>query len=155
MLDNIFDSIKDNVLSTLTEKTGITTEQAENVLPVAKDTVQKGLMDEAKSGNFDKILDLFNTKEGNLENNGLFGNLKSMLLGNIMSKVGLPESLAGLVAGDGLKSIIGNMSGFLSGDDGKVKKEDLMSKLDMGSLGNIAGGFLKGKLGDIAGGLFK
>ncbi|MEM6698244.1 MAG: hypothetical protein AAF806_02765 [Bacteroidota bacterium] len=149
MLDSIFNAIGGDVVSSLTEKAGIDLDQAKAVLPIAQETVQTGLMDEVKSGNISGILGMLNSSGDSLQSNSLFGNLKGMLLQNLLSKLGLPESVAGLVAGTGLTSIIGGASNFLSGDK-PVEKNDLMSKLDLGGMaGDMAKGMLKDKLGGL------
>ncbi|MEM9886123.1 MAG: hypothetical protein AAF849_09540 [Bacteroidota bacterium] len=145
MLDQLFNSIGGSVIGSLTEKTGLNLDQAKSVLPIAQDTMKTGLMDEAKAGNIGGILSMFNSKGDSLQSNDLFGKLKGMLMQNILSKLGLPESMSAIVAGTGMTSIVENASQFLSGDE-EVKKSDLMSKFDMGS---IAGDMLKDKLGGI------
>ncbi|MEM8524563.1 MAG: hypothetical protein AAGG68_07960 [Bacteroidota bacterium] len=149
MLDKLFDSIGGDVVSSLTEKTGINLEQAKAVLPIAQDTMQTGLMDEVKSGNISGILGMLNSSGDALQSNSLFDKIKGMFLQNILSKLGLPESVAGMVAGTGMNSIVSSASNFLGGG-GEVKKDDLMSKLDLGGMaGDIAKGMLKDKLGGI------
>ncbi len=180
MLDQLMNSIGGDVMSSLTEKAGITSEQAEQVLPIAQDTLQEGLMKEATSGNVEGILGMFNSG-AELESNGMFGSLKGMFMQNIMTKMGLPASVAGLVAGTGLSGIIGSMAGKFGGA-GNITQDGLMSGLGMGDAGGLmdaakgllggeTGGVMdaakdmlgnggsvadaaKDKLGDIAGGLF-
>ncbi len=155
MLDKLFESVSGNVISQLTAQAGITQEDAEKVLPVAKETLESGLMNEVKGGNISGILDMFNTKTENLESNGLFSNLKGQLLQNLLAKAGVPDAIAGLAADTGLQSIIRNLSSILSNDGGEVTKESLMKNLD---LGDIVGGLLggnKGGIGGMLGGLFK
>jgi hypothetical protein len=148
-------SIGGDVISTLTEKAGISTDQAKQVLPIASETLQSGLASEVATGNVSGILDMFNSKGSALANNDLFGNLKNMFLQKIMEKMGLPPAVASLVAGSGLENIIGGLSNKIGGG-GEVTQDNLMSSLGLGggdamdAVKNIA----KGKLGDIAGGLF-
>lgn len=155
MLDKLMDSIGGDVISSITEKAGISADQAKAVLPIATDTLQSGLMKEVTGGNISGILGMFNSGSG-LASNGLFDSLKGMLVQNIMTKMGLPPAIAGLVGDSGLESIIGGLAGKLSGGGGEVTQDSLMSNLGLGggdamdAVKNIA----KGKLGDIAGGLF-
>jgi len=160
MLDKLMGSISGDVISQLTEKTGISADQAKSVLPVATDTLQSGLMEQVTGGNISGILGMFNSGSG-MADNPIFGAIKTQLLGNLMSKVGLPESVAGLVAGNGLQSIIGGLSGQLSGDGKEVTQDSLMSGLGLGGGGGIgdmvkgmAGDALKDKLGGLGGKLF-
>lgn len=150
MLDQLMNSIGGDVISSLTEKAGITAEQAEQIMPVAQETLQEGLMKEATSGNLEGILGMFNSGSG-LEGNGLFGSLKGMFLQNIMTKIGLPEPVAAIVAGTGLSGIIGGMAGKLGGA-GNITQDGLMSGLGMGDAAGLMDA-AKGLLGGDAGGI--
>jgi hypothetical protein len=160
MLDNLMDSIGGDVIKNLTEKTGISTEQAKDVLPVAKDTLQSGLMEQVTSGNVGGILNMFNSQGDGLTGNPIFKSIQHKFLGNLMSKVGLPEGLAGMVSGAGLSSIIGGLAGKMGGGEsgGEVTQDSMMSSLGLGGGGGIedmAKGMLKDKLGDKLGGIGK
>ena len=155
MLDKLFESFGGDVVNSLTEKAGITPEQAKEVLPIAQDSIQKGLMEQVTGGNISGILGMFNGGESGLASNPVFGGIKSMFLSSIMSKLGLPSGVANMVAGFGLENIMGKLTGALKGDDGEVTESGLMDKLGLGGgLGDMAKGMLKDKLGDIGGGLF-
>ena len=154
MLDKLFDAIGGDVISNLTQKTGITTDQAKEVLPLAQESIQSGIMEQVKSGDISSILGMFNSGSG-MSNNPIFGSIKSMFLSSIMSKLGLPSGIANMVAGSGLESIMGSLGGILKGDGDEVTQDGIMDKLDLGGgLGDMAKGLIKGKLGDITGGLF-
>jgi hypothetical protein len=154
MLDQLFNAVGGNVINSITEKTGLDINQAKAVLPIAQETVSNGLMDEAKSGNIGGILNMLNSSGGALQSNSLFGSLKSQLLSQLLAKLGLPASVAGLVAGTGMTSIVENASQFLGGDS-EVTKGDLMDKLDMKSIvGNMAKDAISDKLGGLGGKLF-
>lgn len=160
MLDNLMDSIGGDVIKNLTEKTGISTDQAKDVLPVAKDTLQSGLMEQVTSGNVGGILNMFNSKGDGLTGNPIFKAIQHNFLGNLMSKMGLPEGLAGMVSGTGLTSIIGGLAGKMGGGDsgnGEVTQDSMMSSLGLGGGGieDMAKGMLKDKLGDKLGGIGK
>lgn len=154
MLDKLFEQFGGDVISNLTEKAGITTDQAKEVLPIAQESIQSGLMEQVTSGNISGILGMFNSGSG-MTDNPIFGSIKSMFLSGIMSKLGLPSGVANMVAGSGLESIMGNLTGALKGDEGEVTEDGIMDKLGLGGgLGDMAKGMLKDKLGDITGGLF-
>ena len=155
MLDNLFDSIKGKVMESITSEAGISTEQAEQVLPLAKDSIQTGLMDQVKDGNIDGILGMFNSSGNSLLENSIFSGIKQNLIGMITSKLGLSDSIAGMVANVGLSNIISSISGQAKGDGGEVTKDGLMSTLGMsGGIGDIAKDMLKDKLGGLGKGLF-
>jgi hypothetical protein len=156
MLDNLLDSIKGDVLGTLTEKTELSADQAESVLPIAKESIQTGLMDQVKSGNVGGILDMFNSSGNSLLKNAIFSGIKQNFVGAIIKKLNLPAPLAGMVANVGLGKIFEGISGKAKDNSGKVTQDSLMSTLGLegGGLGDIAKDMLKNKLGGLGKGLF-
>ena len=161
MLDQLFNKISGDVINSITEKAGISSEQAQQVLPIAKESVESGLMNQVKGGNISGILNMFNSDKSSLGGNPIFDGIKNTMMANVMTKMGLPKPIATLIANSGLTTIIGKLSGLLSSDDGQVTQKSLMSNLGMGGADgmmdmakNLAKDKLGGKLGDIAGGLF-
>ena len=166
MLDKIMEMVGGDALNAMTEKAGISMDQAKEMLPMAGESLQEGLMSQVTGGNIDGVLEMFKSfTGGGLESNGLFGNIKTMFMQKIMAKMGLPESIAGLVAGSGMTSIIGNLTSKIQadGDTNDIDASSLMNVLggDEGMLGTITGmlggekkGGMMGKIGKIAGGLF-
>lgn len=162
MLDQLFSTIGGDVVSSLTEKAGITSDQAQQVLPIAQESLQDGLMKEVTGGNISGILGMFNGGESALGGNPIFDGIKQTMMANVMTKMGLPQPVAALVAGSGMTSVVGKLGGLLGGDDGQVSEDSLMSKLNLGggtdglmdAAKNIAQDKLGGTLGNIAGGLF-
>lgn len=154
MLDKLFESFGADVISNLTEKAGITPDQAKEVLPIAQESIQSGLMEQVTSGNISGILGMFNSGSG-MASNPIFGSIKTMFMSSIMSKMGLPSGVAGMVAGSGLENIMGNLTGALKGDDEEVSQEGMMDKLGLGGgIADMAKGVLGDKLGDLTKGLF-
>ena len=146
MLDKLFENIGGDVISQITEKAGINAEQAQQVLPLAKESFEEKISEEVTGGQLDNILGMF---QGN--QNSLFDGIKQQFLGKIMGQLGLPESVAGLVANTGLQSIISQVSGMIGGDGGEIDQSKLLSALgmDSGGLGDIAKNMLKDKLGGL------
>jgi len=151
MLDKIFETIGGDVVSDLTSKAGITADQAKEVLPIAQDSIQSGLMEQVKGGNVSGILGMFNSGSG-MGSNPIFGGIKQMFMSNIMSKMGLPGPVAGIVAGAGLEGMMGKIGGVLGGG-GEVTQEGLMSNLGMGGDGGGLMDMAKNMAGDKLGGL--
>ena len=159
MLDKIMEMVGGNALNEMTSKAGISVDQATQMLPLAKDSLQEGLMSQVTGGNMDGLLGMFNSAGGSgLMNNGLFGSIKGMFMKKIMTSMGLPESVAGLAAGSGMGSIISSISGLLKadGDNDDINAGNIMNVLGGGSgvLGNILGGIdgLKEAAGGLLGG---
>lgn len=148
MLDQIMSAVSGNVLNELTEKAGINMDQAKAVLPVAQESLQSGLMEQVTGGNISGILGMFNSG-GGLGDNPIFSSIKNQFAKGVMTKLGVPESVAGLVAGTGMTSMIGGLTNQLKGDSGEVTQDDLMSKLGLGGGGMMD--MAKGMLGNMGG----
>lgn len=170
MLDKIMDLVGGDALNEITSKAGISMDQAKEMLPLAGESLQEGLMSEVTGGNTDGIMGMFQSAlgggGGGLMSNGIFGSIKAMFMKKIMTKMGLPESVAGLAAGSGLSSMIGGLAGKMSddGDNDGIDMSNIMNVLGMGGgaaglLGGLmgggdsAGGGLMDSLKDAAGGL--
>jgi len=156
MLDQLMSAVGGNVISELTEKAGINAEQAQSILPVAQESLQSGLMEQVTGGNISGILGMFNGGASGLAGNSIFDGIKAKFAAGVMTKLGVPESVAGLVAGTGMTSMITGLASKL-GDGGAVTEDGLMSKLGLGGgIADLAKGALGDKLGglgDMAGGL--
>ena len=156
MLDKLMESFGGDVINQITEKAGISTDQAKEVLPIAQESLQSGLMEQVTGGNMAGILGMFNSGGGDgLMNNPLFSGIKAQFMKGIMTKMGLPESVAGMVAGTGMSSIVGNLASKFGGA-GQVDQDSLMSGLGLGGGGGLmdmATNMAKDKMGDLTGGL--
>ena len=165
MLEQLMSAVGGNVISELTEKAGINAEQAQSILPVAQESLQSGLMEQVTGGNISGILGMFNGGASGLAGNSIFAGIKAKMAAGVMTKLGVPESVAGMVAGTGMTSMISGLTDQLKGDGGEVTQDGLMSKLGLGGgLGDMAknalgdklgglGDIAKGATGDAAGGL--
>ena len=152
MLDKIMDMVGGDALESMTSKAGISLDQAKEMLPFAKDSLEEGLMTEVKSGNTDGLLGLFNSVAGgDLLNNGIFKMIKGLFMKKIMTNMGLPESVAGLAAGSGLGSIIGNLAGKMrdDGDHDGIDASNLMNVLGQGGAAGLLGNLMGGKGGGL------
>ncbi len=155
MLDNLFDSIKGEVMESITGNTELSMDQAEQVLPLAQESLQSGLMDQVKAGNVSGILDMFNSSGDSLMNNSIFDGIKQNFIGMITNKLGISGPIASMVANVGLGKIVDAISGKAKSGSGEVTQDNLLSTLGMsGGIGDIAKGLLKDKLGGLGKGLF-
>jgi len=163
MLDKIMEMVGGNALNEITSKTGVSMDQAQQMLPLAKESLEEGLMSQITGGNSEGILGMFNSVAGGgLANNGIFQSVKGMFMQKIMTSIGLPESVAGLAAGTGMTSMIGGITGLLKddGDNDGIDMSNIMNVLGgggaagmLGSLMGGSGGGLMDNLKDAAGGL--
>ena len=144
MLDKIMEMVSGDALNAMTEKAGVSMNQAKQILPLAGDSLQEGLMSQVTRGNVDGVLGMFKSfTGGGLESNDIFGSIKNLFMKKVMTSMGLPEPVAGLIAGTGMTSIIGNLAG-------KIQADGDTNDIDAASLMNVLGGG-EGMLGSIAG----
>ncbi len=148
MLDKIMDLVGSEAINKITNIAGINTTQAKQMLPLAEESLSEGLMSELSKGNMDGILGLFKSAGGsNLFTNSIFNSLKGLFMKKIMSKMGLPESVAGLAAGSGIESIIGSLAGKMK-EDGDNEGIDISNLVSVLGIGGGAADMIGGLLGN-------
>lgn len=163
MLDSLMDGLKGQVIDTLKEKTGLDAGQAEQAVPLAKDSITEGLTSALSGGNISGILGMFSGGDagGGLMENMVYKGIAGNFINKITSALGIPESTAQTVSSFALPMIINKIKGQASDDSGEVSQSGLMDTLglDSGSLMDglkgQAGDMLKDKLGGLGGGLGK
>jgi len=150
MLDSIFKSIGTNVVNSLVEKTGLTSEQAVNVLPIAQNCLQNGLTEEVSKGNISSITNLFNGTPETITKNPLFDGIKTNIISKLTSSMNMPANTAGNVAGTGLTNIVSQISEMAKGGNDTVDEATIMDKLGLGTnIGDGITGAVKNKLKNI------
>lgn len=93
MLNNLLKEGAPELLSMLGSKFNLTSTQAGSALDVSAETLQGDLLNEAKSGNIDGILSLFNGQSSSAASS-LTGKLTNSLTKNLLSKVGISNEIA-------------------------------------------------------------
>ncbi len=137
-----------DLLGSLQQKFGLSSDQAAQALPVAQESVTETLKEQALAGNLGGISSLFGGGEQEQANNPIATAISGNMLQNLVSKVGLPESIASKISVDFLPQILGFFQSKAKDESGNVSETGIMSMLG-GNLGNIGGmlGGLKDKLG--------
>ena len=154
------DAVKGQVVSAITEKTGLNVGQAEQVLPLAQESVTEGIMGAVSGGNVDGILGMLTSAVsgggdaggGLLQNmmyKGIAGNLVSKLTGSL----GIDSGIAGTLSSVALPMIMNKIGGATqaAGDTDGIDAGSMMSALGLdagGLLSGLAGG---GAAGDLLG----
>jgi hypothetical protein len=146
MINEFLTSIKGELANQLSEKTELKPERVNNASEVVAETLKEGIAEKAKQGQFDDILSLFG-KGGT--STGFANNLVNKTVGNLASKVGLPQDVASKVAGFAVPFIISKLGNFASekGKDNKEGVQDLLGDLLKGSVKNKLLGSLGKKFG--------
>jgi len=156
MFDKIMEAVGGDALSQITSQAGVTPEQAKEMMPLAQESLQEGIT--SNMGNTEGLLGMFNSAGGSgLMSNGIFGSIKGLFMQKIMTKMGLPSSVAGLAAGAGMGSMIGGISNMLKsdGDNDGIDASNIMNVLGgggaAGMLGSLMGGATEGAGGALGG----
>lgn len=149
MLDAIMGAVKGQVVSAIAEKTGLASDQAEQALPLAQESITEGIMGAVSGGNVDGILGMLTSAvggggEAGLSQNSIYQGIAGNFIGNITSKLGVSDGIAGTLSSVALPMIINKIGGATqaAGDSDGIDASSMMSALGMesgGILGSIAG----------------
>ena len=158
MLDSLINAAKGQLVSHLTQQTGLQPEQAEQSVPLAKDSITEGLTSAVSGGNIGGILDMVRGASGSagagaagagsLMQNTVYQGIAGNFINKLTSKLGIPASMAQTVSSYALPFLLSKLAGQTraAGDTDDIDQGSLLS-----TLGLDAGGLL-GKAGDLLGG---
>ncbi|MCP9236404.1 DUF937 domain-containing protein [Lewinella sp. JB7] len=153
MLDSIIDAIEGQVVSTLTERTGVNADQAEASVPLAKESITEGITSAISGGNFSSILNMVERASGkgstggSLTSNVVYQNIAGNFVQKLTARLGLPEGIAQQVSSVALPFIMSKIAG-------KTREAGSTDEVDQGSLMSVLGLDTGNLLGKAAGGLF-
>ena len=159
MLDSLLDGIKGQAVSMITEKTGLDMGQAEQAVPLAKDSISDGITSAISGGNVGGILDMLKGASGGnaggLMQNMVYKGIAGNFVNKLTSSLGVPESMASTVSSVALPFIMSKLGGAAKaeGDSDDIDQSSVMSMLglDAGGLMGKAGDLLGGKGGGLGG----
>lgn len=164
MLDSILDGLKGQVVDTIKEKTGLDAGQAEQAMPLAKESITSGIMGAVAGGNISDVVGMFSG--GGDSGNGFMQNMvyqgiAKNFIGSLTSKLGVDAGIAETVSSSALPMILNKIKGQAADADGNVDQNGLMNMFggDAGNglvdnLKDQAADMLKGKAGDMLGNIF-
>ena len=165
MLESIIDAVKGQVVSSLTEQTGVGPKEAEQAVPLAKESITEGITSAISAGNIGGILDMVKSASsgsagGGLMENMVYRGIAGKLIAKLTSSLGLPQGMAQKVSTVALPIILSKLAGKTrqAGDTDEIDQGSLLDALglDAGSLLSGLGGLLGDKSkggGGLAGGL--
>ena len=158
MLDQLINSAKGQLVSQLTQQTSLGAEQAEQAVPLAKESINEGLTSAISGGNIGGILDMVRSAAGStgasggtsgLLQNAVYQGIAGNFINKLTSKLGIPSGMAQTVSSYALPFIMGKLANKTqeAGDTDEIDKGSLMDTLglDAGGLLGAAGGLLGGK----------
>ena len=152
MLESILDAVKGEIVSTVQNETGLGPREAEQTVPLARESVSEGITGALSGGNLGGILDMLkgSTGGGGLLQNAVFQGIAAKFIHKLTGQLGLSEGVAQKVANLALPIILGKLAGRTraAGDTDEIDKGSLLDVLGLDAgdiLGNVAGGLLGGK----------
>jgi hypothetical protein len=148
MIQDILNKISPELISDLTQKVGLSPDKSKEAVSVTKETVAGTIGKEAASGNTDGILAMLN-KGGAASDTPMFQNILDNLIGNFVSKLGLPADKARMAASFVLPKIMSAISGSKSGNFDKTDLAKIAKDALGGSLSDKADSFMKGGVGNL------
>lgn len=162
MLESIIDAVRGQVVTALSEKTGLNPGEAEQTVPLARESVSEGVTGALSGGNIGGILDMLRGASGGtgggLMENVVFQSIAGKFIDKLTTRLGLPAGVARQISAVALPIILGKLAGSTraAGDTDDIDQGSLMTTLglDPGSLLSGLGKGLFGKKdGDGGGGL--
>ena len=154
MLDSILSAVKSQALGTLTAQ-GLSSDQAQQAVPLAGDSVQEGLMGALTSGNIGGLTSLLGSATGGGTASGLMSNpivagIVGTLVGKLTNNLGMGSGLAQTAATTLVPMFLSKIGGAAKehGDDDGIGAADLTAVLGggggmLGKAAGMLGGFLK------------
>ena len=159
MLESIIDTVKSEVIASVTKQTGLGPQEAEQTVPLAKESVTEGLTGALTGGNLSGILDMLRGADkestgGGLLQNAVFQTIAGKFVHKLTAQLGLPEGVAQKVATIALPIVLGKLAGRTrqTGESDDIDKGSLLDVLGMDAgdvLGNLFGGKKDGKSGGL------
>ena len=149
MLDSIMSAVKGQVVSQIAAKTGLNVGQAEQTIPLAKQSVTEGLTSAVTSGNVDGILGMLKSATsgasggGDLMSNMVYKGIAGNFIGKLTSSLGLGDGVASTISSVALPMIMSKLGSATqsAGDSDGIDASSLMGVLGMdagGLLGNAS-----------------
>lgn len=147
MLGNIIDSVKGQLTGELQDKFKLDPGQANQSVDLAKDHMTEGLKKEASGGDLGGIMNMLKGQKSPQDSPAINSMIQNYV-GDLSSKVGIPETMAKQVGPFVISFLMGKIGG-------KVNAKGMGQSDVMGMLGGGITDKLPKGLGDKLGGLFK
>lgn len=159
MLASILDAVKGEIVTTVERETGLGVREAEQTVPLARESVSEGLTGALRGGNLGGILDMLKgaTADGGFLQNAVFQGIATKFIHKLTTQLGLSEGVAQKVATVALPLILSKLAGRTraAGDTDEIDQGSLLDVLGLDPadiLGNVAGSLLGGNRKGTTGG---
>lgn len=148
MLENIINNIKGQLTGELQSKYNLQPDTASKSVDLARDNLMDEMKTRAGSGDFGGIMDVLKGSKGATESAGV-NNAIHKYIGDLTTKLGIPEPVAKQVAPFVITFIMNRFSGKVTSEG--MGQSDIMGSLLGGGMKDAVAKGIGGKLG----GLFK
>lgn len=138
MIENLINNLKGQLTGELQNKFDLQPDTANKSVDLAKDNVVGELKQRAGSGDMGGLMDFFKGDKAPAES-GAVNNIINKYVGDLTSKLGIPESVAKQVAPFAINFIMQK----IGGQAGSMSQSDLLGGLIGGGLKDKLGGFFK------------
>ncbi|WP_299756381.1 hypothetical protein [uncultured Pontibacter sp.] len=138
MIENLINNLKGQLTGELQNKFDLQPDTANKSVDLAKDNVVDELKQRAGSGDMGGLMDVFKGNKAPAES-GAVNNIINKYVGDLTSKLGIPESVAKQVAPFAINFIMQK----IGGQAGSMSQSDLLGGLIGGGLKDKLGGFFK------------
>ncbi len=139
MIDDIINTVKDQIGGDLMEKFGLDTGQKDKALDITKETISDTVSKEAMGGGLSGVLNLFSSNDNDDDGNSMLESIKDALSSQFSDKLGVDKDKSG-----GITSMIMDKVVALFGDK-------LGSNFEIGDLLGMLGGAKSGGIGGMLG----
>lgn len=151
MLDSILNGLKNQITGELVSKAGINDNQIDDIIKVAGESTQEVMLNKLSPDMLGDVMNLFSKGKNTGTANGIQNDLINNFVGNLISKLGISESMANTISAIAIPKIIE----MITGENEKTPSSDASALLSMFGGSDSISDSLKGSLGDTLGGLFK
>ena len=146
MIDDIINTVKDQIGGDLMEKFGLDAGQKDKALDIAKETISDTVSKEAMGGGLSGIMNLFSSNDNDNDGNSMLDSIKGALSSQFSDKLGVDTEKSGGITSMIMDKVVG-MFGDKLGSSFEIG--DLLGMIGGGKSGGIGG--MLGKLGGLFG----
>lgn len=107
MLENIIKTLQSEVGGQIVNRTGISPDKLDGVFSIIGEVAGKEVSGKMMGGDLSTVMNLFSNKKNNNSANQLQSNITSGVVGKLISKLGLSDSLASTIANIAVPALIG------------------------------------------------
>jgi uncharacterized protein YidB (DUF937 family) len=151
MLDSILSGLKNQIAGELVSKAGIKDSQIDDIIKVAGESTKEVMTNKLSPDMLGDVMNLFSKGKNSGAANGIQNDLINSFVGNLISKLGISDSMAKTISATAIPKIIE----MITGENEKTPASDASALLNMFGGGDSISDSLKGTLGNTLGGLFK